>query len=121
MWLHVVCRHGCLLVTFQSFTHLCFGRSCESLQRVHGDHNFQVMFAPHRVIFKAMGLTDLEVVEIVRWSDLQGSSAKLPIHVGISNDGNASASAPLRPGDASDCQGLRPELVFRMLFRLQCP
>ena len=35
-----------------------------------------VLWFPHRVIFKAMSLTNLEVIEIVSWRDFQGPSAK---------------------------------------------
>jgi hypothetical protein len=35
-----------------------------------------LLWLPHRVIFKAVSLTNLEVIEIVSWRDFQRPSAK---------------------------------------------
>lgn len=35
-----------------------------------------LLWLPHRVIFKAVSLTNLEVIEIVSWCDFQRPSAK---------------------------------------------
>ena len=74
-----------------------------------------LLWLPHRVIFKAVSLTNLEVIEIVSWRDFQRPSAKpwllhcrmprrsirksspessrarLAINIGIGNDRDASA------------------------------